>query len=226
MSYIDQSTRPSPASMAAVIGVHAAIAAALVTGLTISGTIPEVVTEFGARNIPDDIPPPPPPPPPEPSTDPVTQQPTQPQVHTPKPNFDLNPSQNPVETTDLIPLPIPTAQPGPRVTLDIPKPTPSATFDPVGATPRNDPAGWLSDRDYKSSWARREITGLAEYRLKIAANGSVSGCTVTGSTGHSELDTATCQLVSKRARFEPARGPSGEPVAGTYNGAVMWTLPE
>ena len=34
MSYIDQSTRPSPAGMAAVIGVHAAIGAILSVGRT------------------------------------------------------------------------------------------------------------------------------------------------------------------------------------------------
>ncbi len=227
MSYVDQSSRPSPASMAAVIGVHAAIAAALVTGLTISGTIPEVITDFEARNIPDAIPPAPPPPPPaEPSSDPVAQQPAQPQIFTPTPKFDLKPAPNTVDTTDRIPLPIPTSRPGPRATLDIPRPTPSATFEPVGAKPRNDPARWLSDRDYKPSWARRELTGLARYRLDIATDGSVAGCTVTGSTGHSELDAATCQLVSKRARFEPARGGSGEPVGGSYDGAVRWALPE
>jgi len=40
MSYVDHSHRPSPASMAAVIGVHAAIGAILVAGLTVTGTVP------------------------------------------------------------------------------------------------------------------------------------------------------------------------------------------
>ncbi len=41
MSYTDQTRGPSPASMAAVIGVHAAIGASLVAGLTVSGTVPD-----------------------------------------------------------------------------------------------------------------------------------------------------------------------------------------
>ncbi len=63
MSFVDQSRSPSPASMAAVIGVHAAIGAALLAGLTVSGSLPEIVNPIGAVNIP--IEPTPPPPPPE-----------------------------------------------------------------------------------------------------------------------------------------------------------------
>ena len=58
MSYIDQSTRPSPAGMAAVIGVHAAIGAILVAGLTVTGTIPAIITSTEATNIPIEPPPP------------------------------------------------------------------------------------------------------------------------------------------------------------------------
>ena len=60
MSYIDQSTRPSPAGMAAVIGVHAAIGAILVAGLTVTGTIPAIITSTEATNIPIEPPPTPP----------------------------------------------------------------------------------------------------------------------------------------------------------------------
>ena len=227
MSYIDQSSRPSASGIVAVIGVHAGIAAILVTGLTISGTVPEVITNIQAGNIPDEVPPPkPPPPPPERNADKAEQPATLPAVHTPNPPFEFDRTSNAIETTEVVPLPLPSFTPAPRQTLDLPKPTPSATFDPVGAKPRNDPTRWLSDRDYKSSWARRELTGVAKYRLQIAADGTIGKCTVTGSTGHAELDVATCQLISKRAKFEPARGSGGEPVAGTYNGSVMWTLPQ
>ena len=66
MSYVDHSHRPSPASMAAVIGVHAAIGAILVAGLTVTGTVPDIVTRIGATNIPVAPPPPKPPEPAEP----------------------------------------------------------------------------------------------------------------------------------------------------------------
>ena len=58
------------------------------------------------------------------------------------------------------------------------------------------------------------------------ADGRVSGCTITGSSGYSALDAATCALVIKRAKFQPARGGEGEPVAGSYSNAIDWQLPD
>ncbi|PNQ77949.1 hypothetical protein BA950_02815 [Erythrobacter sp. SAORIC-644] len=218
MSFVDQSRRPSPASMAAVIGVHAAIGAALVAGLTVSGAMPEIVNKIGATNIP--VPPPPPP------ADPVelsTSESMPTIVQAPPTQIDINPIDTPFDTTP-IPVPnLPTVPSG--TTFELPTPTPQPSFDPVSAKPRNDPARWLTDNDYRPSWARRELTGTARFRLEIAATGKVTSCTVTGSTGHSELDTATCALVTKRARFEPARGSNGEPVAGSFSSAVKWELP-
>jgi protein TonB len=39
------------------------------------------------------------------------------------------------------------------------------------------------------------------------------------------LDGATCDLVTKRARFDAARDGNGKPVAGTYSNAVKWSIP-
>lgn len=227
MAYIDQSRRASPASMAAVVGVHGVIALLLLTGLTMSGAIAtsdETLAGFTLKDSPK--PPPPPPPPPEAVDDPVVSTPkTLPYV--PKPAVDLDPSPNPIETTRVFPTPGPIIlDPGTRITPD-PLPTiePSG-FDPVLAKPRNDPARWLSTSDYKSSWVRQELTGTARFRLQIAATGKVTGCTVTGSTGHEALDRATCTLIARRAKFEPARGKQGEPVASSYTSAVVWQLPE
>ena len=219
MSYTDQTRGPSPASMAAVIGVHAAIGAILVAGLTVTGTVPDIITPFDATNIPID---PHPPKPPE-QTQPNPRDTVQPRPQTPVPPIDVKTT----ETPPLPPLQLPTFPP-----LDFPsgkeaaKPEPISNFTPVGAKPRNDPAAWLSTDDYRPSWVRRELTGLARFRLEIAANGRVTDCTVTGSTGHGVLDIATCKLVTQRARFEPARGGTGEAVASSYSGAVLWQLPE
>ena len=225
MSYVTQSNRPSVGSIAAVAAIHAGVGALLVFGLTVSGAMPEIINRIDARNIPDTLPPPPPPPP---IDDVVPPESASPPIFTPVPKLDLKPTPPMIDTSDLIPPPIP--NPTPRLgDIVLPKPappTPTPSFEPVPARPKNDPGRWLSNNDYRSSWARRELTGVARFRLEIAANGRVSNCTVTGSTGHSELDAATCSLVSKRARFEPARGGNGEPVAGSYTGSVLWQLPE
>ena len=47
-----------------------------------------------------------------------------------------------------------------------------------------------------------------------------------GGHGHPALDAATCDLVTKRARFDAARDNTGKPVAGTYSNSVTWRIPE
>ena len=231
MSYIDQSNRPSPGSMAAVIGIHVGIGGLLIAGLTVSGVIKTPDENLPANTFPITPPPPPPPPPPEatPREANPTSSTTSPPTTTPRPDINVNPRPTEFRTTELILPPIPNVQPGPApIDLPPPKPLPSPRetgFDPVGAKPRNDPGAWLRDSDYKSSWARRDLAGVARFQLDISKTGTITGCRVTGSTGHSELDDATCGLLQKRARFEPARGKQGEPVASKYAGAVRWELP-
>lgn len=221
MSYVDQSRRPSPAGITAVIGVHVAVAALLVTGLTVTGVMtqkdgPLVSTEYDL---------PVPPPPPEKQVEPLPNAAEiKPAVTAPEPKFELKPVQPQVPRTPLVLPPLPTPQPG--LGVEVPKPTPAPSFPPVGAKPRNNPGQWLTNSDYRPAWIRRELTGLATFRLEIAANGKVTDCAVTGSTGHGELDAATCKLVMRRARFEPARGSNGEAVAASYTGSVLWQVPD
>lgn len=221
MSYVDQSRRPSPASLAAVVGVHAAIAVALVAGLTVTGTMPQIINNLPAGEYKDPVPPPPPP-----VDEVVPPDSAAPPVFVPQPKFDLKPVPPKVDTTEILPPPVPVPQPGLGNLVELPRPSPVPSFNAVAAKPRNDPSRWLTNDDYKPGWARQELTGLAKFRLDIAANGKVTGCTVIGSTGHAALDEATCNLVTRRARFEPARGTSGEAVAGSYVGSVLWELPE
>ena len=222
MAYADN-RKASPAGMAAAIGVQAAIGFAVITGLSVTAGIIDKEEMLTAVTVKAD-PPPPAPPPPEPDTRTTPEVTSSPPLTVPKPDISLSDSKPLFPTTDQILPPVPIPQPGPTK-LAPPAPVPTG-FDPVGAKPRNDPGAWLSDRDYKPSWARRDLTGTATFKLDIAATGKVTGCQVTRSTGHSELDDATCVLVQKRAKFEPARGRSGEPVAGSYTGSVLWQLPD
>lgn len=222
MSFTDQSRRPSPASMTAVVAIHAAVGALLVTGLTVSGAI-KTTDYMPTFDLDAEVPPPPPPPPP-PEIEPTrTATPQLPDLFVPKPDFSLDPAPPKQATTDILPPVQPPVQPGTGPIIDLPKP--AASFSPVVAKPRNNPGAWLSDADYRPNWVRQEMAGTARFRLDIAATGKVSGCEVTGSTGHEELDAATCTLIARRARFEPARGTDGEPVSGSYTGSVVWKLP-
>lgn len=221
MAYLDTTRRPSVGSLAAVVAIHGAVGAALILGLTVSGVI-----------APADVPIPtfevktPPPPVEPPTADESMPKAPQRDIFVPIPPLPI-PTQDPfVETTKVFPTPQPTIQPGTGEGLAKVVPLPTPSFARIAAKPRNDPLRWVGTDDYRSNWIRQELTGKARFRLEIAADGRVAGCTITGSSGHPELDAATCALVTRRAKFQPARGSEGEPVAGSYSNAIDWQLPE
>ena len=47
---------------------------------------------------------------------------------------------------------------------------------------------------------------------------------MTRSSGNADLDAATCPVVRKRFRYEPARDAFGRPVPGVENGALEWII--
>ena len=221
MAYLDTRRRPSAASMAAVVAIHAGIGAALILGLTVSGVIapePDKLVLLPDRKTP------PPPPAPEPTVAPSAAATSTPYV--PPLPIPMPPKGPVMDQTDVFPRPQPTIQPGAGDALKPAVPIPAPSFAPVTAKPRTDPSRWVTTDDYRSNWIRQEMTGKARFRLEIAADGRVTNCTITGSSGHPQLDAATCALVAKRAKFQPARGSEGEPVAGSYSNAIDWRLPE
>lgn len=60
----------------------------------------------------------------------------------------------------------------------------------------------------------------------MGPDGRVVSCTVTSSSGHADLDAATCSLVSLRARFNPALDANGNPTTGTYSNRIRWVIPD
>ena len=230
MAYADRSNRPSAAGLTAAVTIQGGIVAALIVGLSVTSGVIDKPTRLPTFDIDKEMPKPPPPPEVERTAEPKDTAPTSPPSTAPKSRVDLNDNRNTAEVQDVIvpPLPpVPTPRPTERV-IPTPKPTltPTVQFDPVPARPRNDPGGWVTTNDYRSSWIRRELTGTARFRLEIAASGRVEGCTITASSGHLALDDATCSLIRKRAKFEPARDRSGDAVAGSYSSALRWDLPE
>ena len=222
MAYLDTRKHPSPASMAAVIAIHGAVGAALVFGLSVTGVIEKREIFAGFQ-----VDPPKPPPPPKPTEpQPKSSATRDPKIVVPLPPIDFkDPSKDVITTTDPLP-PLPPLPPGPGEGTTKVDSTPAPTFTPVAARPRSNPANWVTTDDYRSNWIRQEMTGKARFQLEIATDGRVTNCTITESSGHPQLDAATCALVSKRARFNPAQGKEGEPVAGNYSNAIDWQLPK
>ncbi|HET8612402.1 MAG TPA: TonB family protein, partial [Sphingomonas sp.] len=155
----------------------------------------------------------------------------------------------PNEAKAARPMPIPT--PSPRepkvVPLDLPKVFPlpplkdhidfpklsgagETVRPPVSraadAQPKQSPSEWLTTDDYPPSALRAGEEGRTGFTLSIGADGRVTACSVTRSSGSEALDNAACRIITRRARFTPARDAEGRPTAGSYANSVSWRLPE
>ncbi|HEX8364613.1 MAG TPA: energy transducer TonB [Allosphingosinicella sp.] len=89
-----------------------------------------------------------------------------------------------------------------------------AGFEP-GATrpqPREDPTRWLTQRDFGLATALTSAAYTAVFRLTLDGEGRVTGCTLVESAGNVDL-TGACRALRSRARYEPARDPSGNAIA-------------
>ncbi|WP_128892117.1 energy transducer TonB [Erythrobacter sp. HKB08] len=226
MAYVDQNTSNGRiTAIAGVIAIHAAIGGILITGLStvmpyITEEKPLPATEFELD-----------PPPPEQEIEPEqveTQTPQAPDIYTPEPPVSIPTAPPDLGTTvELPPLgPILEKVPPRGDTFVKPTPKPEPTFDPLPAKPSNNPGGWVTTADYKSSWITRELQGTVGFEVRVGANGRVETCRVTSSSGHSQLDDATCRLIERRARFSAARDSKGIKSPGTYRNAVRWQLPD
>lgn len=219
MAYIDRAeNRDRSGPIVAVIAIHAGLGFVLVTGL--SGTIQAIVEDppIIGINIQDETPPDQPRPP-EQRRETADSTPKAPETTFTFPRtrpFEVEPAELP-EFDDVILLP-PTWS-----ARDL---MPTTSFDPIPPRPTNDPAKWVTTRDYPSSPLRRGQEGIAKFRLEVAASGKVDECIITRSSGVAQLDQATCRYVSKRAKFHPARDGSDKPMAGYYESSVSWVIPD
>lgn len=112
--------------------------------------------------------------------------------------------------------------------IDFPSPSPSVTpsFTPRSPRARGDRSRWVTNDDYPAREANLGHEGLTAVRLSVGANGQVTGCEITASSGWPVLDRASCTWLTRRARFEPATGSDGEATAGHYSTSVRWRLPD
>lgn len=224
MAYVDTHTSNHRiATLTSVALIHVAAGFALVNGLAAS-FIPqarEILRTF-------DIAPPKPKPVPTPTEPPAAQDPR------PAPN---RPAPTPADPFAFTPAgPAPTFPTGPvgdagggalgEALFPTPTPTPAPGLAPRAARPKGNPALWVSTSDYPTAGLRGELEGLVKVRLTITADGKPSDCTITASSGHDVLDETTCAKLLRRARFEPASDHTGAKVAGTWNTAVRWDIPD
>ena len=215
---IDTSNRKLGAG-AAVLLLEAGLAWAVIAGLTINYTRTAPPRNPEATTVPL-------PKPPEDVK--VTPQPQQPTTRPPLvAHNELATTLGPFVEPDVgvgdgggtviveLPRPVP---------LTVPDPRPS--FTPKSAHPAGKTGNWVTTNDYPTRELREGQEGTTRYRLAINAEGRVTNCSVTSSSGSAGLDRAACDNLQRRARFEPARDETGTRSAGSYSGTVTWRIPE
>lgn len=215
MAYADQQMSGNRITAFIIVAlIHVAVGYALVTGLAYEAAkkvIQKVTTVDIEEEVKKEEEPPPPPKkveaPPPPVAPPV------------KINVAVAPPQivtvqtPPPPTPQIVLAPPPVAAPPPPA-----GPT-------KGAVPKGNPGNWATTNDYPSRALREEREGTTGFRVTVGPDGRVTDCQISSSSGHPDLDQATCDNVRRRARFAPALE-GGQPTTGTYSNRVRWVIPK
>ena len=216
MAYADQDGMSTNrlVSVVIVLLLHAFLGYALVTGLAYDA-VTIIKEKMTVVDVKEEEPPEEEEPPPEPEKQidpPVVSPPPLVQTVTPPPT--IRTVATPPPAAPIVPTAAPPAPPPP------PPAGPSSE-----AKARGNPGNWANTNDYPSRALQQEREGTTSFRVTIGVDGRVIDCVVTQSSGHDDLDAATCSNVKRRARFEPAVR-NGEKVQGSYSNRVRWQIPK
>lgn len=83
----------------------------------------------------------------------------------------------------------------------------------------------FSTDDYPRRAVINEEQGTTGFRVEVSRRGRVTKCEIVQTSGSEALDRQTCRIVSRRARFSPARDQGGRRIEGSFSGRVRWELP-
>ncbi len=93
---------------------------------------------------------------------------------------------------------------------------------PISPMPKTDPAKWITAGDYPTTSRINGRGGSVSFKLEIDRKGIVTACDITQSSGHRDLDEATCRVLATRGEFLPARDAKGKRALGAYSGTIVW----
>ena len=216
MAYADQSTSSNRVIALVVVALlHILLGYGLVTGLAFEAVkkVAQRVTTIDIKEEEKEPELPPPPPPKDTPPPPVVAPPPPIRLSTAPPEVQA------AREAPVISIPPPTAPPPPA-------PPPPPKFTPKAPQPRNSPGSWATSDDYPTKAMREDRSGSTGFTVTVDTEGKVASCQVTRSSGHADLDDATCKLVTRRARFKPATDGEGNPTTGSYSNSVRWQIPQ
>ena len=216
MAYADQQMSGNRITALIIVAlIHVALGYGLVTGLAYEGAA-KLIKKVTAIDIKEEVKKDEPPPPPKKLTAPPP--PVAPPVRI---NVATTPPQITTVQTPPPPAPIVLA-PAPSAPVAPPPPR----IQPKGPSPKGNPGSWANSNDYPSRALREEQEGVTRFRVSVGPDGRVASCDVTGSSGSSELDSATCSLITRRGRFNPATDGEGLPTSSSWSSSVRWQIPK
>lgn len=195
MSYVDVSRRPPAPALAFVVGIHAFLAWAFITGLAYT-VVEQLDPELKTFDVIEPAPP---------AEEPV-----------PEPQAAENPT--PVEVS---PSPVPTRANPLSNALTQGAPSQGGA---AASSARLLRGAFNNETDYPGAARRAEEQGTVRVSYTVGADGRVSNCTIVQSSGSSSLDATTCRIFERRFRYAPARDAAGNPVGTTLRSSVTWQL--
>jgi len=231
-SYSAAPERPDQAkAIAAVIAVHAALAAIILTGLNgrLVAQAVETLKTFDIRQ--------PPPPPPEP--------PPPPARRAERARLEEGAAGKKAEPSPVV---------APQPKLPVPSPIPAARVAGTGNAPNQGaaasgtgtgaggsgtgPGGGgqgdfsrftparivqrIPNREYRRISAGRIPQGSAAIRFRVEPNGRMSNCRIVRSSGDAYVDSIVCDAAMRHMRFSPARDPSGRAIPYEMTYTPSW----
>lgn len=217
MAYVDQNMGKER-TVAAVITATILIVVGYMfyTGLAFN-VIKKAAADLNVIDIKDQPPPPPKAPPPPPK-----------QEKAPPPPISAPPPlvQAPSPPVFTAPPPPVTPPAPPTITPPAPPAPPAKPSEASPLKPRGAPGDWVTSDDYPPGGLRNEEQGRTGFKLDVGADGRVTNCTVTSSSGFPDLDETACKLLPRRARFTPAKDAAGNGMASVYSSSIRWQIPK
>ena len=198
-----------------VVIIQFAIGYAIVTGLAYN-VIKKTVQDLKTFDV-EEQPPPPEKPPPPPKDMPKV--PPPPMIPPSMVRVNLAPPTIQTVTTPVIPPVAPPVMAPPRPAPP-PPPRQSQARSLTGSL-----QGLISSDDYPPSALDNNEQGSVQVTLTIGPSGRVTGCSPSGGAS-STLKSATCRLLTSRARFSPAQDANGNPTTSSYSQTIVWRIAE
>ncbi len=193
-----------------------ALGYAIVTGLAYN-VIKKAAQDLKTFDVEEQPPPPEEPPPPPKDMPKVPPPPV-----TPPPLVRVNTTPPPIQVIEA-----PTPPPIPPVVQAPPPPAPPPPPRKVvsAQSAKGDLRALFSADDYPAAAQAAEAQGTAQAQLTIGPDGRVTGCNLVRSTGNGALDSATCNILRRRAKFTPARDSNGNATSDTITTPpIVWRL--